>query len=151
MFNECLYIWLKTRLNLKSTFLDQNNLKSKHQGKNKLIYIRDEHVWTVAEINPLCRQSENINPRRQLQLCALSRINLFTCLDTYQQRLADWQAIQASILALITKLWVWLSEVFAVSLFCCKLTEIAGLEYLKDVWIKQGRLRPIALKALGSE
>ena len=64
MFNECFYIWLKTRLNLTVIFLDQNNLKSKHHGNNELVCIRDEHAWTVAEINPLCRQSENLNPRR---------------------------------------------------------------------------------------
>lgn len=65
MFNECLYIWLKTRLNLTFNFLDQSSLiKSKQQGKIELIYIRDEHDWTVAEINPLCRQSKNLNPRR---------------------------------------------------------------------------------------
>ena len=44
MFNQCLYILLKTRLNLTFNFLDQNNLKSKHQGKNELVYVRDEHV-----------------------------------------------------------------------------------------------------------
>ena len=64
MFSECLYSWLKTRVILTFNFLDQNNLKSKHHGKNELVCIRDEHVWTVAEINPLCRQSENLNPQR---------------------------------------------------------------------------------------
>ena len=32
---------MKTRLNLTSKFLDQNNPKSKYQCKNELIYIRD--------------------------------------------------------------------------------------------------------------
>ena len=80
MFNECLHIWLKTRLNLKSNFLHQNNLKSKHQGKNKLIYIRDEHVWIVAEINPLCRQSENINPGDNFNYAPLAEL---TCLRAW--------------------------------------------------------------------
>ena len=56
-------MWLKTGLNLTFNFLDQNNLKSKHQGKNELVYIRDEHVWTVAEINPL-------SPERELKSAA---------------------------------------------------------------------------------
>ena len=59
--------------------------------------------------------------------------------------------MQAFFLALIKTLWVWLSEAFAVLLFCWKLTEMTGLEDLKDLWINQGRLRPIALKDLGSE
>ena len=42
MFNEWLYIILiKTETNFTSSFLDQNNQKSKYWCKNELIYIRD--------------------------------------------------------------------------------------------------------------
>ena len=41
MFNECPLYLTKTGLNVTSSFLDQNNAKSKCQCKNEFIYIRD--------------------------------------------------------------------------------------------------------------
>ena len=32
MFNECLYIWYQTRLNLTSNFLDQYNPRTKYES-----------------------------------------------------------------------------------------------------------------------
>ena len=49
MFNECLYYLIKTRLNFTSSFLDQNNLKS----KNELIYIKYfKVVQTIRVFKP---------------------------------------------------------------------------------------------------
>ena len=41
MFNECFKYRIKTRLDFTSSFVDQNNPRSKYWCKNELIYIRD--------------------------------------------------------------------------------------------------------------